>query len=72
MSIVLSEIKMKMDWSVEDGENGYWVRRVIDTGEKDDDENPILRRKNVYKPSLKEAFDEIRKSLALVEKQAQA
>ena len=61
----------KMDWSLEYGDNGYWVRRVRDTGETDDDNKPILCKSNIYFKELKDAANAIHVSIDLIVKQAE-
>lgn len=59
----------KQAWALEDGDNGFWITRIVDTGAVDENKNPILRKSSTYREDAQSAINEIRTSLDIVLKE---
>ena len=61
----------KQAWALEDGDNGYWITRIVDTGATAEDGTAILRKTSTYREDAVSAINELRVSLDIVLKELQ-
>jgi hypothetical protein len=59
----------KMTWVLDEIENCVIVTRVVDTGEQDEDQQPVLKVSRVSRDSTFQGITEIRASLDMLEKE---